>query len=349
MIEYRTATGGVESDENGFRGLVTPFNVWTTIGDPARGGFKERVAPGTFAKTLQERDIVFLWNHNTDMPLARSSVPEGEGSLTLREDTSAGLTADCPQPVDTSYADDLMKLTRAKVVKGMSFGFEVIKDSWTDDEGRASNANVGTERTIHEVRLHEVSAVTFPAYDTTEFSARDAISAARENRAAKASYSDVETCGDCGTAGQYGSFCGSCGGSMAQPKSSPNDFCTSCGAEMDDSSRSSHVCETRAAAPEDSDGGQGVASIDAILDEALKLLDGCDRDSLPAPVNQAIDLLHGASKNVDAHMKDAGIPDPDESSNKSTYAEAADSTSDDKERHAANVTAMRNLLFKESI
>lgn len=179
MIEYRTATGGVESDENGFRGLVTPFDVWTTIGDPARGGFKERVAPGTFAKTLQERDIVFLWNHNTDKPLARSSVPEGEGHLALREDATAGLRAECPQPVDTSYGRDLHALTRAKVVRGMSFGFEVVKDSWTDDEGRASNASVGTQRTIHEVRLHEVSAVTFPAYTSTEFSARDAISAAR--------------------------------------------------------------------------------------------------------------------------------------------------------------------------
>lgn len=282
MIEYRTASGGVESDENGFRGLVTPFNVWTTIGDPARSGFKERIAPGTFAKTLQERDIVFLWNHNTDMPLARSDVPEGEGHLALREDATAGLRAECPQPVDTSYGRDLMALTRAGVVKGMSFGFEVIKDAWTDDEGRASNASVGTERTIHEVRLHEVSAVTFPAYDTTEFSARDAISAARENRAAKASYSDVETCGDCGATGQYGSFCGGCGGSMDSPSGGSSDaFCTSCGAEVDDASRSAHVCETR-------------------------------------------------------------------TENEDENAEAAESTSDDTERHAANVAVMRNIILKGS-
>jgi HK97 family phage prohead protease len=179
VIEYRTLTGGVESDEKGFRGLVTPFNVWTDIGDPKRGGFKERVAPGTFAKTLQERDILFLWNHNSDKPLARTGLPEGEGHLALREDVQAGLRAECPEPVDTTYGSDLHKLTRAGVVKGMSFGFEVIKDAWTDDEGRASNASIGTQRTIHEVRLHEVSAVTFPAYTTTEFSARDAISAAR--------------------------------------------------------------------------------------------------------------------------------------------------------------------------
>jgi hypothetical protein len=147
------------------------------------------------------------------------------------------------------------------VVKGMSFGFEVIKDAWADDEGRASNASVGTQRTIHEVRLHEVSAVTFPAYESTEFSARDAISAAREDRAAKASYSDVETCGECGATGQYGAFCGACGGSMDSPSGSPSAFCTSCGSELGDD-RSSHVCETRSEppeAPEDTEAGSATS------------------------------------------------------------------------------------------
>ena len=174
MIEYRTAAGGVQETDGSVSGLVTPFGVETVIGDPKRGGFRESIAPGAFKKTLQERDIVFLFNHNTDMPLARTSA----GNLDLREDPTSGLKASAT-PVDTSYGQDLLKLTRAKVVKGMSFGFEVIKDAWQDDQGRASNENVGTKRTIQEVRLHEVSAVTFPAYETTTFSARDAISAAR--------------------------------------------------------------------------------------------------------------------------------------------------------------------------
>lgn len=260
-IEYRTATSGAEATDNTVTGLVTPFNVWTTIGDPSRGGFKERVAPGTFAKTLQERDAVFLFNHNTDMPLARTSVPEGVGSLSLREAASEGLTA-VAELVQTSYADDLLKLTRAKVVKGMSFGFEVIKDAWTDDEGRASNASVGTQRTIHEVRLHEVSAVTFPAYTSTTFSARDAVTAARgaENRAAKASYSDLYTCGNCDATSQYGSFCGACGGPMGADSDSGNDYCTSCGAGLDDSSRSSHVCVTRDGKPDTNTNNDGAGS-----------------------------------------------------------------------------------------
>lgn len=242
MIEYRTAANPAEATDNGVGGLVTPFNVWTTIGDPKRGGFKERVAPGTFAKTLQERDTVFLFNHNADMPLARTSVSEGEGSLSLRESPDEGLRADA-EPVQTTYAQNLIKLTRAKVVKGMSFGFEVIKDSWTDDSGRASNPQTGTQRTIQEVRLHEVSAVTFPAYTSTTFSARDAVNAARgveEARAAKASYSDIDTCGECGSTSEYGAFCSGCGEPMSTP-STDAAFCSSCGSPLDDE-RAKHVC-----------------------------------------------------------------------------------------------------------
>lgn len=193
MIEYRTVGGSAAASEGVLNGLVTPFNIWTNIGDVKRGGFKERISPGTFAKTLQERDVVLINNHDTGQPMARTSVKDGPGSLSLTEDSSAGLRARAI-PVDTSYARDVMALAEAGVVRGMSFGFEVIKDSWTDDEGRASNAQVGTQRTIHEVRLFEVTTTAFPAYETTELSARDAISAAREGRAAKEPkpYGDVK-------------------------------------------------------------------------------------------------------------------------------------------------------------
>jgi HK97 family phage prohead protease len=223
--------------------MVTPFSTETVIGDLKRGGFREQVAPGAFSKTLQERDIVMLFNHDTNMPLGRSSVHSGAGSLTLEEDDKAGLMARCT-PVLTSYGRDLMDLTRAGVVKGMSFGFEVVKDSWTDPEGNPSDSMRGTNRTIHEVRLHEVSAVTFPAYPTTTLSARDVISAARESRAAKATYADLDTCGECGSENEYGSFCSNCGKPM-NPASSTGNFCTSCGQELDDSSRASHVCAIR--------------------------------------------------------------------------------------------------------
>lgn len=246
-LEYRTVSGEATAGDGTLDGLVTPFNTATVIGDLKRGGFNEQIAPGAFTRTLQDRDVVLLWNHDTSRPLARSSVPDGEGSLSLREDSTAGLRATA-KPVQTGDGADLMKLVKAGVVRGMSFGFEVARDSWTDRDGNPSNASVGLNRTIHEVRLHEVSAVTFPAYPTTSISARDQVSAARENRAAKATYGDLETCGECGATGQYGAYCGGCGEPMRTSKPS-GDFCTSCGGKLDTGSRSAHVCEERKGNP----------------------------------------------------------------------------------------------------
>lgn len=302
MIEYRTTLGAVEGTQGGFRGVVTPFMVWTTIGDLKRGGFKERIAPGTFAKTLQERDIVFLWNHNTDMPMARSSVPEGQmGHLSLGENERTGLEADVPEPVDTDYAENLKKLANAGVVRGMSFGFEVIKDSWTDDQGRASDSTHGTQRTIHEVRLHEVSAVTFPAYETTSFSARDAVNAARgvgpARRAAMATYADVDTC-ECGSTSEYGAYCSACGEPMATLKPS-GDFCTSCGSALD-GERDSHVCESR----DDPDGKEYAAMYQAVL-----LIDSGDIEGARAALVACIPVV---SDSADTEDSGAGSATPDE-------------------------------------
>ena len=193
MIEYRAVGGSATATEGVLNGLVTPFNSWTTIGDVKRGGFKERIAPGTFAKTLQERDVVLINSHDTAQPMARTSIKDGPGHLALLEDTDAGLRARAI-PVQTSYARDVMLLAEAGVVAGMSFGFEVIKDDWTDAEGRAMTPSTGTHRTIREVRLFEVTTTAFPAYGDTNLTARDTINAARgvEERANPKPYGDVE-------------------------------------------------------------------------------------------------------------------------------------------------------------
>jgi hypothetical protein len=50
-------------------------------------------------------------------------------------------------------------------IQGMSFGFSTVRDAWSGD---------GAERTLNEVRLHEVSVVSgVPAYPTTTASVRN--------------------------------------------------------------------------------------------------------------------------------------------------------------------------------
>jgi len=210
------------------------------IGDLAANGFREEFAAGVFTKTLQERDTVLLDNHDPAKPIARKSA----GTLRL-DQTATDLRWDA-DPVDTSYARDAAANIKAKNYGGCSVGFRSIKEDWYDADGNPSNAAVGVRRVVREADLPELSVCTFPAYTDTSVSARDVVAAAREARAAKATYADLDTCAECGATHQYGAYCADCGEPMGVAKS-PDKFCTSCGSALDadgdtDGDRHEHVC-----------------------------------------------------------------------------------------------------------
>lgn len=438
-IEYRSFTAeAVEAtDEGHVFGLAIPYSRVTTIGNMDRGGFRESIAPGACNKSLREADIVALNNHNSWQPLGRTSA----GNLALKS-TTRGIEPDL-QPIDTSYGSDLLKNVKAKIVRGWSFGFEVVKDDWTLD-GEPADEYTGTDRTIREMKLIEVSPVTFPAYAQTEISARSGILAEREarteqartdsaqspqrgstgstepptadaragnapgdgskpygdvtyadpgyqkdgkkrypldtkahakaawsyinqadnasaynseqlasiktkikaalkkfgvdvseenetqlaeewrakieakraakqalkaERAAKATYADIETCGDCGATNQYGAYCANCGEPMRTDSQQQGDFCTSCGAKLDDDSRESHVCtEVRAKDKNTTDDlapgtAKRVPQIVADLSQALKLFDAADVTSLPKDAQTAVALVSSAMTHA-SHVQD---------------------------------------------
>jgi HK97 family phage prohead protease len=128
------------------------------------GGFFEFIRPGAFAKTIKEADIRALWNHNDHYVLGRNTA----GTLELSED-EIGLRS-IIHPPKATWADDLRESIKRKDVTQMSFGFRTIKDEWFEKEGKVV-------RELIEVQLFDVSPVTFPAYQTTDVSAR-ALSAA---------------------------------------------------------------------------------------------------------------------------------------------------------------------------
>lgn len=123
------------------------------------GGFRERIAPGAFAKTIVNQDPRALWNHNSDYVLGR----RGAGTLRLQED-SKGLAIEIDPPA-TQWAKDLAVSMQRGDVNQMSFRFMVINDKWAKVDGEWI-------RTLLEVELVEVSPVTFPAYLQTDVSAR---------------------------------------------------------------------------------------------------------------------------------------------------------------------------------
>jgi uncharacterized protein len=152
--EIRTTNTTFEIRSEGEDGMT--FTGYASVFNSASedlGGFREFVAPGAFKRSLQARnEIKLLWNHDTNEPLASVR----GGSLELVEDRY-GLKVKAKLP-NTTRGRDVAELLRSKVIDSMSFGFNVIKDSWSDG---------GSVRTLESVRLHEVSIVTYPAYTAT--------------------------------------------------------------------------------------------------------------------------------------------------------------------------------------
>jgi HK97 family phage prohead protease len=145
-----------EGDGMTFTGYASVFN------SPSEdlGGFVEYVAPGAFKRSLQSRnEVKLLWNHDAGEPLA--SLRGGTMQL-VEDERGLKVTASLPQ---TSRGKDVAELLRTKVIDSMSFGFNVIKDSWARD---------GKTRTLESVRLFEVSIVSFPAYEATVAQVRSA-------------------------------------------------------------------------------------------------------------------------------------------------------------------------------
>jgi HK97 family phage prohead protease len=145
-----------EGDGMTFTGYASVFN---SPSDDL-GGFIEYVAPGAFKRSLQSRnEVKLLWNHDSGEPLASLR----GGTMQLVED-SVGLRVTAKLP-NTTRGRDIAELLRTKVIDSMSFGFNVIKDSWSRD---------GQTRTLESVRLFETSIVSFPAYSATTATVRSA-------------------------------------------------------------------------------------------------------------------------------------------------------------------------------
>lgn len=141
-------------------GHAAVFNV---VGDG--GWFREQIAPGAFSKSIGQDDVRALFNHNPDYVLGRNTAK----TLTLREDEK-GLLIEIDPP-DTQFARDLKVSIARGDISQMSFGFEIISEE--RQKGTGSEPDLFT---LREVKLWDVSPVTFPFYQQTDVSvhSRDA-------------------------------------------------------------------------------------------------------------------------------------------------------------------------------
>lgn len=162
-VEFRAGRDEHHGPQISGRAIV--YNAVTDIG----GMYNEIIMPGALDET-DLRDVRLLVNHDFSMiPLARSRnntanstmqlMPDNEGMM-IRADLDTERNAD---------ANALYSACERGDISGMSFAFIVGADAWED-----LDTEKPTRRITKIDRVLEVSAVTWPAYEQTTISARDA-------------------------------------------------------------------------------------------------------------------------------------------------------------------------------
>ncbi|WP_248499791.1 HK97 family phage prohead protease [Staphylococcus aureus] len=128
-----------ETEKNVIEGYASTFG-----GEP--DSYNDIVVKGAFAKTLQERgdQIKFLWQHDWNTPIGKVvSAVEDEKGLFIKVKIS-----------ETDKGKETMMLVKDGALNQMSIGYRTIKGHYDNETGI---------RYITEVKLYEVSIVTFPA------------------------------------------------------------------------------------------------------------------------------------------------------------------------------------------
>lgn len=153
-----------EEDEKGHRitGRPIVYGSRTNL-----GWFDEIIEPGAL-DSADLKDVRFLVNHDTSkIPLARSRRNNGNSTMKLSPNIH-GLDIDVI--LDTENNSDARALYSAVDrgdISGMSFMFGVDDEEWENLESDHPTRHIRKISTVVEV-----SAVTFPAYESTTIDAR---------------------------------------------------------------------------------------------------------------------------------------------------------------------------------
>jgi len=156
IIEVR-----MDGDSQMIEGIAAVIDKETDL-----GWFSEKIERGAFDGVMGD-DVVALFNHDPNFPLARSSA-QGDGHLDLYITPTGDLGYRYKTP-NTTIGKDLSENIRTGVVSKSSFAFTVEADEWQQRTGDQAN----DLRVIKKIkRLYDVSPVTYPAYNDTTVAAR---------------------------------------------------------------------------------------------------------------------------------------------------------------------------------
>lgn len=196
-LEQRAYNFEVRAEENERGHVITGrpivYNSRTDL-----GYFDEIIMPGALDRT-DLTDVRFLVNHDTSkIPLARSRRNNGNSTMQLTVDSvGLGIRVDLDTE-NNAEARALYSAVERGDISGMSFmfGIGIRGEDWE---------NLDTDHPTRKITdistVVEVSAVTFPAYETTEInarckgaldSARAAVDTARQQNASPVDTGEIE-------------------------------------------------------------------------------------------------------------------------------------------------------------
>lgn len=132
------------------------------------GYFEEVIEKGALSKT-DLSDVRFLVNHDTSkLPLARFKKGEKNSTMSINVDDK-GMTIRVSLDIENNTeARNLYSAVQRRDVSGMSFMFGVDSEEWEN-----LDTDYPTRRILGISSVAEVSAVTFPAYESTEINTRN--------------------------------------------------------------------------------------------------------------------------------------------------------------------------------
>lgn len=158
-LEIRAAT---DDQPRQIIGHPIVYNRWSED----LGGFRERVMPGAVRKTIAEADIRALFNHDPNFILGRNK----SGTLRLIDEPSK-LRMELTPPDNDTINHLVISPMERKDLTQMSFGFRAVADEWREPATAIKKDGLW-ERDLLELKLFDVSPVTFPAYTQTDVHVR---------------------------------------------------------------------------------------------------------------------------------------------------------------------------------
>lgn len=134
-------------------GYASIYEVPYEVAGGAPYGWTETIARGAADKSVREQDGVFMFFDHEGLPLASTKA----GSLRLESD-NVGLYSAATIDPRSAWSMEIVHRLDSGDLDAMSFAFQVLRQEWNEDY---------TERRILEVKLFDVSVVSFPANPAT--------------------------------------------------------------------------------------------------------------------------------------------------------------------------------------